>query len=107
MSSSKDELLLRLVPTPKAVQIVKELRPDVFLVSFKLESGIPEKDLIQKAEQSLVSSGSDIVIANLQEQTGPETHKAFFIGMEGIIGHAEGKQEIASALISIVAKALQ
>jgi phosphopantothenoylcysteine synthetase/decarboxylase len=107
VSSDGDKLVLTLVPTPKVINTVKEKRPDVFLVSFKLETGVSEEELIQKAEKSLVATGSDIVAANLLEQTGLETHKAVFVGPEGLIGSAQGKADIAAYLVSLVKDCIQ
>lgn len=68
ISSSHAELWLRLVPTPKLVDLVRS--PWGFpgiLVKFKLEVGISEAELQQRAEASRLQSGADLMVANTLE----------------------------------------
>ncbi len=63
--SGQPELMLRLTPTPKIVDRVREWSPDVFLVSFK--AGNPEWDeerLEAVARAQLTRTRSDLVFAN-------------------------------------------
>ena len=63
--SGQPELLLRLTPTPKIIDRVREWSPDIFLVSFK--AGNPEWDeerLEAVARAQLTRTTSDLVFAN-------------------------------------------
>lgn len=104
ISSSAEKVIIELIPTPKAVQAIKKLRPDIFLISFKLESGIEETELIEKAQAQVLKTKSDLVVANLFPHTGPHDHKGFFVDREGLIKTVTGKSAIASEIVSMLGK---
>ncbi len=62
--SSKQSLDLKLVPQVKIIDQIKKLSPKTFLVAFKAEYSLTEKDLITAAEKKLKDSNADVVIAN-------------------------------------------
>lgn len=64
ISSTLEELTVRLRPTPKVIQRVKEWAPEVFLVGFKLLSGVSESELVAAAVASGIRSRADLVVAN-------------------------------------------
>lgn len=107
ISGSTDKLNLTLVPTPKAVREIRSMRPDIILVSFKLETEISEDELIARAQESLRSTGSNAVAANLLEQTNnDESHTAFLVCSDGTIIRSRGKHRIAEDIISFVRNSL-
>lgn len=97
--SSVEEWVVRLVPTPKAVKLVKDLAPDTFLVGFKLEIGKTPEELRQIAYDFLKRNRCDLVIANdLQEIEGGR-HTGYFITPDGKVAQfVVGKEAIARAL---------
>ena len=97
--SQVEEWVVRLVPTPKAVKLVKDLAPDTFLVGFKLEIGKSIEELRQIAFDFLTRNRCDLVIANdLQEIEGGR-HTGYFITPDGKVKEsAVGKEAIARAL---------
>lgn len=62
--SSSQELELKLKPTNKIINQIKEQNPDVFLVGFKAEYGVTEEELIESSQKQIQNSGSDLVVAN-------------------------------------------
>jgi phosphopantothenoylcysteine decarboxylase/phosphopantothenate--cysteine ligase len=62
--SSKRSLDLKLIPQIKIIDQIKKLSPKTFLVAFKAEYGLTEKDLIAAANKKLKDSNADVVIAN-------------------------------------------
>jgi len=68
IKSHHPELWLRLIPTPKLVDRIRQ--PWGFagkLVKFKLEVGIEEKELLAIAERSRIASSADLMVANTLE----------------------------------------
>ena len=68
MSSSHSELFLKLVPTEKIIDKIRE--PWGFkgiLVKFKLQVGINDAELLEIAKKSRLVSGADILVANCLE----------------------------------------
>jgi len=63
-------LNLKLNPSKKIIDIIKEKRPDMFLVTFNTTAGSTENELVTKALYNLKRSGSDLVFGNdIQNQT--------------------------------------
>ena len=57
-------LNLKLSPSKKIIDIIKEKRPDLFLVTFKTTGGATETELVSKSLYNLKRSGSDLVFGN-------------------------------------------
>jgi phosphopantothenoylcysteine synthetase/decarboxylase len=68
VKSDVPELWLRLVRTPKLVDLIRsEWAFTGVLVKFKLEVGIDEESLLNIAESSRTQSGADLMVANTLE----------------------------------------
>lgn len=81
---SDQPLVIELVPTPKIIQRVKELQPDVFLVGFKAEYGVSEEELIEQARKQIEKAKSDVVIANRGEIAfESEVNEVYWVTREG------------------------
>ncbi len=77
---STQALTLKLIPTPKIIQRVKEIQPDVLLVGFKAEYGVDEDELISRAREQIEKAKSDVVIANRGEVAfGGEENEVFWV----------------------------
>ncbi len=100
IGSHVKEWVVRLVPTPKAITLVKELAPQTFLVGFKLEVGKELSELRAIALEFLKRNRCDLVVANdLREIEGGQ-HTGHFITPKGEVVHvAMGKEAIARALV--------
>lgn len=99
-SSEKKEWIIRLVPTPKAIKLVKELAPKTFLVGFKLEVGKPLSELRTIALEFLRKNSCDLVIANDLDEIEGGQHTGYFITPQGeVVQVAVGKEAIARALV--------
>jgi phosphopantothenoylcysteine synthetase/decarboxylase len=98
--SAVTEWLVRLVPTPKVVSLVKELAPETFLVGFKLEVGKHPEDLQAIAYDFLKKNRADLVVANdLRDIEGGE-HRGYLIAPDGaVVRTVSGKEAIARALV--------
>ncbi len=108
VASQTDEWMVRLVPTPKAIRLVKELAPDAFLVGFKLEVGKDFVELRAIALEFLKLNRCDLVIANdLREIEGGQ-HTGYFITPQGeIVQTASGKEAIARTLVDYLGRQLE
>lgn len=104
---SEDEWVIRLVPTPKAIRLVKEISPRTFLVAFKLEVGKTPKDLVASVREWQRNNTCDVVVANDLREIESGVHRGYFIGPEGgLLRTAEGKEEIARAVVEVLGGAL-
>ncbi len=103
--SGKDSWNIRLVRTPKVIEIMRELMPDAYFVGFKLEAGVTEEELVESAGVLLHKYFLDIVIANDFDRVNEKRHEALFVGRENqILNRLNTKKEIAEKLAELIAE---
>ena len=102
LGSLKKELNLKLVPTPKIIQEIRTLRPDIFLIQFKLEAGLLKKDLLETAHKSLLKNNSDIVVANDLKVIRTRNYKAYVIDRAKNVRAVASREKLAQELVRIV-----
>jgi phosphopantothenoylcysteine decarboxylase / phosphopantothenate---cysteine ligase len=108
-TTEKNRLTIELRATSKIIEAVRKKFPEIFIVSFKAEYGLNEKDLVEKARQSLQKSGSDLVIANDVSRVdigfGAEENEVTIIPREGEpkFLKKKPKSEIAKEIIDSIA----
>jgi phosphopantothenoylcysteine decarboxylase / phosphopantothenate---cysteine ligase len=108
-TSENDRLSIQLVATKKIVKIAREKFPEIFIAAFKAEYGLSEKELVEKARDSLEKSGSDLVIANDVGRGdigfGAEENEVIIVPKEGEPKFLKkaSKNEIASEIVDFIA----
>jgi len=98
-----------IVPNPKIISMIKQWRPEVFLVGFKFEVGLTNEELIALANESIQKNKCDIVIANdKKEMERHNSHIAYFVFTEDVkeyfgnqIVKVTSKEEIAETLAKL------
>jgi len=105
--SSDSPLSLRLIPLPKISLEARKNSPQVFMIGFKAEYGLPREELFKRAKDRLTASGMDLIVANDLSQQGagfgPETNEAYVLDGNGLIEHLAKapKREIARKILDI------
>jgi len=79
---SSGSLTLELEPTPKIIDIIKELQPETFLVGFKAETS--EENLIEEARKQIERAGSDLVVANTIKAFGSDENEVILVSREEV-----------------------
>jgi phosphopantothenoylcysteine decarboxylase / phosphopantothenate---cysteine ligase len=103
---------LKLVPTAKIIDRIKEFDKKVFLVAFKTEYDILEELLIKKAFDKLRECNGDLIVANDVSRRGcdfgSDTNEVYIIDKEKNITHVplKSKREIARNLVKVVCNKL-
>lgn len=106
--SRKDQWTIKLVPTPKLIQIVKRLNPRAFLVGFKLEVGADQEALVQAAQLSAEKNEADLMVANELGTIQRGEHQAIVVNSRGgVEAIFKGKEEIAAGLMRLIADKLK
>ncbi len=88
ISSSANELFLKLVPTEKIIDKIRN--PWGFkgkLVKFKLQVGMTDEELADIATKSMHHSGADIIVANCLEWS---KDRAFIVSNKNGVDHLSG-----------------
>ncbi len=101
ISSNNDEMFISLKKTKKLIDTIKEQDPNIYLISFKLLSGVSTDKLIETAQKQLERTRSDIVIANDLKWIKDEQHKAYFV-KENSITEVDSKRKIADKISEII-----
>ena len=101
ISSNNDEMFISLKKTKKLVDMIKKLDPNIYLMSFKLLSGVSSDTLIETAQKQLKRTRSDIVIANDLKWIKDQKHKAYFV-KEDSITEVDSKRKIADKISEII-----
>ena len=104
---------IKLVPTAKIVDKIKQFDNKIFLVAFKAEYGISKQLLVKRALAKLNECNGDLIVANDVSRKGcdfgSDTNEVYIIDKEKDIIHIplESKKEIARNLLNIVCKKLK
>lgn len=98
--SSSGEIILGLKPTPKIIAQIKRMRPEIYLVGFKLLRNVPENELLETARELGMHTHCDAVLANDLSDITEKGHKAVLLQKNNIIGKADDKKSIAEMIVN-------
>lgn len=79
IGSGFNKFEIKTVQTPKIISYIKKWDADIFLVQFKLEVGLTEKELLARAHTGLTKYAGDMVVANNKFGTSETTAAAYFV----------------------------
>jgi len=106
-SSQKKEWLIKLVKTPKVINIIRASWPEALLVGFKLEVNRTKDEIIRIARRFLAKSKSNLIVANDYKYISRNRHIAYMVtGDRKIPKPLKGKKAIARNIISYLEKIL-
>jgi phosphopantothenate-cysteine ligase len=101
MKSNNDIVYLKLVRTPKILDLIKKIQPNLKLISFKLLVDVDDNKLYNAAINQLYRSNSDYVIANDLSDIRGGNHRAMIIDSKNVV-FVNSKQEIAEYISKII-----
>jgi phosphopantothenate---cysteine ligase (CTP) len=101
--SGKSTLVIRLKPTVKIIQKIKQWGPGTFLVQFKLEVDRKEEDLINIGYKSMLKNQADIVVVNDLTEMSKTRHGAFIVDQQRRIIRVATREGLAAKLLEIIA----
>ncbi len=108
--SNRESLTIRLVRAPKLIERIKRLDPDTCLIGFKLETGLDDRALFERADDLHRRSNADLVVANRLEEVGESGHRAYLVswpeGLQVVRGPLDGREAIADTLVDWLAHTL-
>jgi phosphopantothenoylcysteine decarboxylase/phosphopantothenate--cysteine ligase len=96
---------IELVPTTKIIEEARKLKNDLFIVGFKVESGVSDEELIARGKEKIQSGICDMMVANdaAREGTafGTDTNQVIIIGKEDTQKKIplSSKREVAKAIV--------
>ncbi len=94
---------VELSPTPKIIDEVSKLFPQVRIIGFKLEFNVPKEKLINEAKEEMSKFGATIVVANDLAEIREDRHKAYLLSRSGEIKEFDGnKSELAKEILDLL-----
>ncbi len=114
ISSDLPELSLTLKSTPKIIDTVRKMAPELFMVGFKAETQYYGKDLAEKAFKRLEEAKLDLIVANNVASTNVgrgfacDTNEVYIVNSNHEITHVQlaSKRIIAEKICEHIAKQL-
>ena len=112
-TSIKNELTVKMRPTPKIIDSVKKVSPDTFLVAFRAEYNLSDEELIQSAYKRLKKAKADLVAANDIGRKGAgfesDTNEVFIVDTNKKVVHVPvaAKREVAKRLFDVIVNKLK
>lgn len=104
LDSNAGELVLRLLRTPKLIDAVKSLDPEIVLAAFKLTASLPREEMMQVAHALRRRCGAELVVANDLATFAPDRHPALLLDETGILAEAETPEALAPPLLAEIAR---
>jgi phosphopantothenoylcysteine synthetase/decarboxylase len=101
IASDRDELVIRLRRTPKIVDEVRRLAPELILVKFKLEVGRSRAELLTVGEDARAASEAEFLVANDLALLTAERHPALVLGRDGLLAEVETGEELAAVVVRL------
>jgi len=101
-------LNLRLKPTRKIINHLKKISPKTFLVAFRAEYKLSQKDLIESGYKRLSEANADLIVVNDVDKKGvgfrTETNEVFIVDKEKKVVHVPlaPKREVASKILDVI-----
>jgi len=88
---SGQELHLELTPTTKILENIKKMKKDIFLIGFKAEYNVSEKELVKRSYDLLKSADANLIIANdvgkKNRGFDVDTNEVFIVGKNKKVNH--------------------
>jgi len=106
-------LNVKLETTPKIIDVVKKISPEAFLVPFKAEYNVSDKELIENAYGRLKTAKADLIVANDVARKGVgfevETNEIFIVDKKRRVIHVPltTKRQAAKNLLDVIAKRIK
>ncbi len=108
--SGSPELNITLKSTSKIISEVRKKHKDLFIVGFKLESGISDKELEKKAMVYIDSGVCNLMVANDASREGvafgTETNEVLIVGSKGLVKKVplSSKRDVAREILDTISK---
>ena len=102
------ELTLKLKPTQKIIKMVKKISPNAFLVPFRAEHGLSDKELVERAFELIKEVGADLVAVNDVGRKGVgfdvDTNEIYIVDRNKTVIHVPltTKREVAKRLFDVI-----
>ncbi|MFW9913421.1 MAG: phosphopantothenoylcysteine decarboxylase, partial [Candidatus Thorarchaeota archaeon] len=108
IASGKAELSVKLGPTPKIIEAVRGNYKEMYIVGFKVESEVSDKELEKRAKEKIDAGVCDLVVANDAHREGvafgTDTNEVLIVGSEGVVKKVplSSKRNVAREIVDVM-----
>jgi phosphopantothenoylcysteine decarboxylase/phosphopantothenate--cysteine ligase len=108
IASGFEELSVKLAPTKKIIEEARKKYKELFIVGFKVESGVSDKELEERARAKVKTGICDLVIANDAQKKGvafgTDTNEVLIVGGRDYKKRVPlaPKREIARQIVDVI-----
>jgi phosphopantothenoylcysteine decarboxylase/phosphopantothenate--cysteine ligase len=113
LASGNSELVVNFVPTKKIIEEARKKFKNLFIVGFKVESGLSDKELEKRARTKIDTGICDLVVANDEARKGAafsvDTNEVLIVGPKGFVQQVPlaSKREVARHVVDAIAKSMK
>jgi len=113
IASGDSSLTIELAPTKKIIEEARKKFKDLFIVGFKVESGISEDELERRAKIKIDAGTCNLVIANDEQKEGvafeSDTNEVLIVGPEGVVEKVSlsSKREVARHIVDVIVERIE
>ena len=104
--SGQDDFTVELTPTPKLIDTVREAHPDLTIVGFKVETEGGERELIERARETLRRAGLAFVVANRADVMGEAETAVLLVREDAADDYAGSKSGLGARVAEELAAEL-
>ena len=101
ISSKAANATIDLSPAPRLIEHIREISPESRVISFKLESGITEEELIERARSHMQRAGTGAVVANLLEGLEGEGPRGYLV-QEDSVRTLDAESDLCEAIDALI-----
>lgn len=103
IDSDSESLIIACRRAPKVIRMVRDWSPSVYLVGFKLLSGVPREVLVGEAERGCLINRADLTVANDLDTVAAGRHELLLVRPGLPVETLEAGPDLAVQLVDRVA----
>jgi phosphopantothenoylcysteine decarboxylase/phosphopantothenate--cysteine ligase len=113
MASGVERLSVEFIPTKKIIEEARKTHKGLFIVGFKVESGVTDEELTSRAKAKIDAGICDLVVANDERRKGvafsTDTNAVLIIGAKGFVRSVElaPKKEVARYIVDVIVEKMK
>jgi len=113
MASGAENLSIELVPTTKIIEEARKKHKELFIVGFKVESGVTDEELASRARTKIDTGICDLVVANDEQRKGvafgTDTNAVLIVGANNYTKSIDlaPKREIARHVVDEIVEKMK
>lgn len=113
IASGKTDFVVEFVPTKKIIEVARSKYKSLFIVGFKVESGVSDKELEKRARAKIDAGICNLVVANDEQKKGAafevDTNEVLIVGPKDFKLEIPlaSKREVAHQIVDVLAKRIR